>query len=58
MKEVVEKELDRLIKDGIVTTVMHSELASPIVVVQKTDGRFIICGDYNVSVNPVLDVDQ
>ena len=58
LREIVEKELDRLTKDGIMTPVMHSEWASPIVVVQKTDGRVRICGDYKVSVNPVLDVDQ
>ena len=54
----MEKELDRLTKDGIMTPVMHSEWASPIVVVPKTDGRVRICGDYKVSVNPMLDVDQ
>eukprot|EP00795_Rhopilema_esculentum_P009037 gene9037-16680_t len=58
LKEIVEKELNRLTKDGIMAPVMHSDWASPIVVVQKTDGRGRICGDYKVSVNPVLDVDQ
>lgn len=58
LKEVVEKERDRLTKDGIMTPVMHSQWESPIVVVPKTDGRVRICGDYKVSVNSVLDVDQ
>ncbi len=58
LKEDVEKELDRLTKDDIMTPVMHSEWASLIVVVPKTDGRVRICGDYKVSVKPVLDVDQ
>eukprot|EP00795_Rhopilema_esculentum_P017020 gene17020-8525_t len=58
LKEIVEKELNRLTKDGIMAPVMHSDWASPIVVVQKIDGRVRICGDYKVSVNPVLDVDQ
>ena len=35
LKEVVEKELVPLTEDGIMTPVMHSEKASPIVVVQK-----------------------
>ena len=35
LKKIVEKELDRLAKDSIMTPVMHSEWASPIVVVQK-----------------------
>ena len=54
----MEKELGRLTKDGIMTPVRHSEWSSTIVVVQKTDGRVRICGDYKVSVNPVLDVYQ
>ena len=35
LKAMVEKELARLTKDGIMTPVMPSEWASPIVVVQK-----------------------
>ena len=35
LKAIVEKELNRLTKDGIMTPVMHSEWASPIVVVQR-----------------------
>ena len=35
LKEVAEKELDRLTKDGMMTSVMHSEWVSPFVVVPK-----------------------
>ena len=38
--------------------VTHSEWAEPIVPVPKKDGRFHICGDFKVSINPALDVDQ
>ena len=38
--------------------VTHSDWASPIVVIPKKDGRTRICGDYKVSLNPVLDINQ
>ena len=37
---------------------MHSDWAAPIVPVPKKDGHIRICGDYKVSVNQSLVVDQ
>ena len=54
----MEKELDRLEQEGVIKKVDHSEWAAPIVVVPKGDGQIRICGDYKVTVNGVLDVDQ
>ena len=58
IKQRVGEELDRLEKEGIVERVMHSDWATPIVPVPKKDGTFRICGDYKVTVNPALEVDQ
>ena len=54
----VEAELERLETQGVLEKVTHSDWASHIVVVPKKDGRTRICGDYKVSLNPVLDIDQ
>ncbi|XP_062600131.1 uncharacterized protein K02A2.6-like [Saccostrea cucullata] len=54
----IEKELDRLQNEGIIRPVAHSDLATPIVPALKKNGDIRICGDYRVTVNPVLKVDQ
>ena len=54
----VEKELDRLEEIGVLEKVSHSDWAAPIVPVPKPDGTVRICGDYKVTVNSALDVDQ
>ena len=58
LRDTVGQELDRLERDGILTKVTHSEWAAPIVTVPKPDGRIRICGDYKVTINQALDVDQ
>ena len=58
IKEAIELELQRLESSGILKPVTHSEWAAPIVVVPKKNGRFRLCGDYKVTANPVLDIDQ
>ena len=55
---MIDIELDRLEKAGILENVTHSDWASPIVPVPKNDGCMRICGDYKVSVNQSLIVDQ
>ena len=58
IKEAVGAELDRLECEGIIKKVDHSVWPAPIVVVPKKDGRYRICGDYKVTVNRSLDIDQ
>ena len=58
MKASVEEEFNRLEKIGVLERVDYSEWAAPVVVVRRKDGRVRICGDYKVTVNPALDVNQ
>ena len=58
MKGAIESELQRLETEGVLEKVNFSEWADRIVAVPKKDGRVRICGDYKVTVNPVLDIDQ
>ena len=58
MKEKIEEELDRLEGEGVLEKISHSEWATPIVAVPKPDGRVRLCGDFKVTVNPALQVDQ
>jgi len=53
-KEAIDQDLDQL---QVVTKVNYSEWAVPIVVVPKPDRSVRICGDYKVTINPVLEVD-
>ena len=46
LREMVEKELDRLLNEGIIEPVQFSDWAAPIVPIVKEDGRIRICGDY------------
>ena len=57
LREKVDKELQRLQDQGIISPVTFSDWAAPIVPVLKTDGNVRICGDYKVTVNPVAHPD-
>ena len=58
IREPVETELSHLESSGIIEKVTHSDWAALIVAVPKANGRLRICGDYKVTINPVLTVDQ
>ncbi|GFX80082.1 uncharacterized protein K02A2.6 [Trichonephila clavipes] len=58
IKGRVEKEIDRLEREGIIEKVDSSEWATPVVPVVKTDGSIRLCADYSVTLNPNLIVPQ
>ncbi len=58
LREPIEKELDRLVEQGVLEKVEYSEWAAPIVPVVKPDGSVRICGDYKVTVNQYLEVEK
>ena len=58
IRDAISKELDHLEQQGIIKKVTHSKWATPIVPVPKKDGRYRICGDYKVTINQALEVDQ
>ena len=58
LKEAIEEELDQLEWAGVLEKVAYSEWATPLVPVLKKDGRMQLCGDYKVTLNQALDVEQ
>ena len=58
MQQLVEKELDRLVDEGILEPVQFAEWAAPIVPVLKSDRKTVrICGDFSQTVNKAAKVD-
>lgn len=51
LRSAVEAELDRLEAQGILEPTQHSEWATPLVLVRKSDGQLRLCGDYRSTMN-------
>ena len=58
LREKVNKELDRLVSENIISPVSHSQWAAPIVPVLKSDGSIRICGDYKLTINRAAHLDS
>ncbi|XP_045449691.1 uncharacterized protein K02A2.6-like [Melitaea cinxia] len=58
LREPVERALEQLVRDDILTPVDHSDWATPIVPVVKKDGTIRICADFKLTLNKVLEVDR
>ncbi|XP_062713385.1 uncharacterized protein K02A2.6-like [Aedes albopictus] len=58
LRGAVEQELEKLVKDGVLEKVNHSAWATPVVPVMKANNRVRLCGDYKITVNPNLVVDE
>ena len=58
LKGKIEKELDRLVQQGVIEPVTLSQWAAPIVPVLKKDGTVRICGDCKLTVKQAAKVDS
>ena len=58
MRPKVEKELDRLEQEGVIFKVPTSDWAKSIVPIVKRSGDVRICGDFKVTINPQLQIEQ
>ena len=58
LKAKVEKDLERLQKENVISPVQFSDWAAPVVPVIKGDGSVRICGDFKVTVNKNAKVEE
>lgn len=58
LREPVERALDALVKDGVISPVSASDWATPIVPVMKKDGTIRVCGDFKMTLNKCLEIDR
>ena len=51
MRERIEEEIDRLVREKVVQPVESSEWATPVVAVLKSNGKVRLYGDYKITIN-------
>ena len=57
-RKQIDAALDELLSEGIITPVKTAEFACPIIAVPKPDGRMRICGNFKLTANKMLKVEQ
>ena len=58
LRDKVDKEIDHLVKEGVIQPVTHSDWAAPVVPLVKRDGSVRPCGDYKITVNKIAKFDS
>ncbi|XP_062554222.1 uncharacterized protein K02A2.6-like [Armigeres subalbatus] len=58
LRSAVEQEIEKLVNDGVLEKVNHSDWATPVVPVMKMNNKVRLCGDYKITVNRNLVVDE
>lgn len=58
LRDKVTNEIIRLLKNGRIEPVKHSQWGTPVVPILKPDGSVRLCGDYKLTLNPHLQVDH
>lgn len=58
LQHLIEAQLDDTIKRDVIEPINYSEWATPTVYIPKGEKEVGICGDYKLTVNPQLEVDQ
>ena len=54
MHQKVGEEIDRLVSEGTLEPVDHSDWAAPVMAVLNSDKKSVrLCGDFRMTVNPV-----
>lgn len=51
LRQKVTEKIDRLVENGVLSLIPHSDWATPVVSVLKKNGSFRICGDFKHTVN-------
>ncbi|XP_055645629.1 uncharacterized protein K02A2.6-like [Toxorhynchites rutilus septentrionalis] len=58
IRDTVEREIHKMVESGILVKVNRSEWATPIVPVMKSANKIRLCGDFKLTVNKSLLVDE